>query len=263
MTTHVSGNDAAAPLPSGATGADVEDGPIGTGSGGSRVLGAVVLAMLALVAVLAFVSSPEDEFQGNYVRIMYVHVPVVTAAYVGILLTTLGSVMVLWKKSQWWDLVAASAAELSAVFTALTLVTGSIWGKATWGTWWEWDARLTSTAILFLLLLGYAAVRRTTTDLAVRARRSAVVGLLLLPNVIIVNRSVEWWRSLHQDATLFRLKPTIEGLQLFTLTFAIFTAIVLLVWLLVHRFRLAWLQDQYDEFGLQEAITERRAEAGS
>jgi heme exporter protein C len=256
VTTHVSGSDAAAPGPIAAT------GPIGTGSGGSRALGAVVLAMLALVGLLAFVSSPEDVFQGHYVRLMYVHVPVVTAAYAGIVVTTVGSVMVLWKRSQWWDLVAASSAELSALFTALTLATGSIWGRATWGTWWEWDARLTSTAMLFLLLLGYAAIRRTATDLGVRARRSAVVGLLLLPNVLIVNRSVEWWRSLHQDATLFRLDPTIEGLQLFTLVFAIFTAITLFAWLLVHRFRVAWLQDQVDEYGLLEAIDQRRAEAG-
>jgi heme exporter protein C len=256
VTTQVSGNDAAAPQPA-------EPGPIGTGSGGSRALGLVVLAMLAVVGLLAFVSSPEDAFQGHYVRLMYVHVPVVTAAYVGIVVTTLGSVLVLWKKSQWWDLVASSAAELSALFTALTLATGSIWGKATWGTWWEWDARLTSTAMLFLLLLGYAAVRRTTTDLGVRARRSAIVGLLLLPNVLIVNRSVEWWRSLHQDATLFRLNPTIEGLQLFTLVFAIFTAMALFGWLLIHRFRVGWLQDQVDEFGLQDAIIERRAEGDS
>lgn len=237
-------------------------GPVGTGSGGSRVLGAVTLAAVALLTVLSFVATADDVELGDTVRLLYVHVPVVTAAYLCILLATVGSVMVLWKRSQWWDLVASSAAELAAVFTALTLLTGSVWGAATWGTWWEWDPRLTSTAMLFLLLLGYLAVRRTTLDQRARAKRSAIVGLLLLPNVVIVNRSVEWWRSLHQDATLFRPDPTIEGLQMFTLVFGIVTAMLLATWLLLHRFRLAWLQDRVDARGLEDALAARRAEAG-
>jgi heme exporter protein C len=237
------------------------DGPIGTGSGGTRLLGVVVLAAVAVLAVLAFVASPADRSMGDNVRLIYVHVPVVTVAYLGVVLTTVGSVMFLWKRSQWWDLVAASSAEVSALFTALTLVTGMIWGRPTWGVYWVWDARLTSTSMLFLLLLGYLAVRRTALEPIARGKRSAIVGLLLLPNVVIVNRSVEWWRSLHQEPTLFRLDPTIEGLQLFTLVFAIATATLLFGWLVVHRFRLAWLQDQVDRRELDLAIVERRNEA--
>jgi len=115
--------------------------------------------------------------------------------------------------------------------------------------------------VLFLLLLGYLAVRRTTTDQVSRATRSAVVGMLLLPNVVIVNRSVEWWRSLHQDPTLITLDPKIDGLQLFTLVFGIATATLLLVWLLIHRFRVAWMAQRVEAHELDDAIAVRRAEA--
>jgi heme exporter protein C len=172
-------------------------------------------------------------------------------------------VMFLWKKSIWWDLVAASTAEVSAVFMGLTLVVGMIWGRPTWGVYWVWDARLTSTLVLFLLLLGYQAVRRTSVDPVVRGKRAAIVGLLLLPNVVIVNRSVEWWRSLHQAPTLLRLDPTIEGLQLFTVVFGMAVFAVMFLWLSIHRFRLAWLQDQVDRRWLLDAIDERRSEVAA
>ncbi len=229
-------------------------GPRGTGSGGTRVLGALTLVGVAVVAFLAFVATPADNDMGDTVRLIYVHVPIVSIAYLGIVTATIGSVMFLWKKSAWWDLLAASTAEVSAVFMGLTLVIGMIWGRPTWGVYWVWDARLTSTLVLFLLLLGYQAVRRTSVDPLVRGKRAAIIGLLLLPNVVIVNRSVEWWRSLHQEPTLLRLDPTIEGLQLFTLMLAMAVVGVMFVWFAVHRFRLAWLQAQVDRRWLVDAI---------
>ncbi len=241
-------------------GGSVAPGPRGTGSTGTLIFGAAILAGLALLLFLAFVGTKPDTSLGETMRLMYAHVPVVIAAYLGIMATTFGSVMFLWKRSQWWDLVAASAAEVSALFIALTLFLGAVWGKPTWGVWWVWDARLTSTAMLLLLLLGYLAVRRTSDDPQVRGKRSAIVGLLLLPNVIIVNRSVEWWRSLHQDPTLFRVDPTISDMQMFTLVFGIAVACALFLWLLIHRFRLAWLQDRVEAEGLDDALVERRAE---
>jgi len=241
--------------------AAVDGGPHSTASPATRVLGVLVLVASGVLAVLGLVASPADTELGETVRLLYVHVPVVAAAYLAIVITTVGSVAVLWKRSQWWDLVAGSAAELATLLTALTLVTGMIWGRPTWGVFWVWDARLTSTAVLFLLLLGYLAVRRTTTDQVSRATRSAVVGMLLLPNVVIVNRSVEWWRSLHQDPTLITLDPKIDGLQLFTLVFGIATATLLLVWLLIHRFRVAWMAQRVEAHELDDAIAVRRAEA--
>ena len=236
--------------------------PVGTGSRATRVLGLVVLAGIALSAYLALVSSPADENMGDVVRIIYLHVPIVSMAYVGCTLTTLGSVMYLWKKSVWWDITAAASAEIAMVFTALTLVLGMIWARPTWGVWWVWDARLTSTAMLLLLLLGYLAVRRLPAEAATRSKRSAIVGVLLLPNVFIVNRSVTWWRSVHQGSTILNtLQPKIHDQMASTLIVALVVVAVLFVWLLIHRWRLVWLEEQLDAHELDRAIAERRAEA--
>ncbi len=237
--------------------------PTGTGSKTTRVLGGLCLLGVAVLAFLGLVATEPDVVQGEAVRILYVHVPVIVAGYLGIVVATVGSIAYLWKRSSWWDLVAASAAEVSTLFIGLTLVIGALWGKPTWGTYWEWDARLTSTLVLFLFLLGYLAVRRTSVDPAVRARRSAIVGLLLLPNVVIVNRSVEWWRSLHQGTTFLRNDPTIDDLQLFTTFFGVVVLSGIFLWILIHRFRLAWLAERVDAQLLDEAIAERRDEAAA
>lgn len=238
------------------------DAPVGTGSRATRVLGWVILAGLAALGWLAFVGSPADSTMGETVRLMYVHVPVVTVAYTACAVTTVASLVWLKRRTEWWDLVAASSAEIATVFTALTLVTGMLWGRPTWGVFWVWDARLTSTAMLFLLLLGYLAIRRVPSTPEVRNRRSAVVGLLLLPNVFIVNRSVEWWRSVHQDATVFKasVSPSISGLMFFTLMLGMAVAYLIYVWLMFHRFRVAYLEDRVEAAELTEAISERRAE---
>lgn len=234
----------------------------GTGSRATRVLGVLALALGGLLALLALVLSPEDEAMGEVVRIFYVHVPSALASYLGVGILGVGSVAYLWKRSQFWDLLGAAAAEIGLVFTGLALVTGSLWGRPTWGTYWEWDPRLTSTAMLFLLLLGYVAVRSAGGDPHTRSRRAAVVGILAAVDVPIVRYSVDWWRSLHQPATLARLDPTIDGLMLFTAFVGMVTFAVVFLWLLVHRFRVAWLEEQVADVGLREALVERRAEAG-
>lgn len=239
-------------------------GPTSTGSRATRILGILTLVAMALLALFALVLSPQDANQGNAVRIMYIHVPSATVAYTGCGLATLGSIMYLWRKSQWWDLVAYASAEIAALFTAVTLATGMIWGRPTWGVFWVWDARLTSTAMLLLLLLGYLAVHRLPAEYSVRAKRASIVGLLLVPNVIIVRQSVQWWRTLHQKPTLFSngLGSKIEGLMLFSLFLGFIAIGLLFAWLLIHRFRLAWLEEQIESEGIDVAIAERRAEAG-
>jgi heme exporter protein C len=127
---------------------------------------------------------------------------------------------------------------------------------------WE-DARLVTTLMLVLLIAGYLALRRTSTDPEVASKRSAIVGLLLVPNVIVVNRSVEWWDTLHQKSTLVRPDPQIEGLQLFTLFLGIIVGLVVFAWLLIHRFRLAWLEREVADVGLDEALVALRAEAAA
>jgi heme exporter protein C len=232
-----------------------------TSSVATRVLGAVALVGVAAVAWLALVATGPDRELGDTVRLLFIHVPMPIVAYLACFLCAAGSLLFLWKGSRWWDLVAESAAEIGAVFAALTIVSGAIWGKPTWGTWWVWDARLTTTLLLLLLLVGYLALRRTSFDPDAAARRAAVVGLLLVPNVIVVNRSVEWWRTVHQPATLARPDPQIAGLQLFTLVVAIVVGLAVFSWLLVHRFRLGWLERQAAVGGLTDAVAERRAEA--
>jgi heme exporter protein C len=240
--------------------------PEGTGSPASRTLGAVLALATAGWLLLALVASPLDGGRlgmGETVRIMYVHVPVAIACYVAFFVTALASGMYLRKKSPAWDAVAAASAEVGVVFTALTLVTGSIWGHITWGTWWEWDPRLTSTALMFVLYLGYLALRRAIVDPAARAKRAAVLGLISFVNVPIVHYSVDWWRSLHQEATISRFDPTIDGLKLLALMTGMLLALGIYAWLMVHRFRLQFAQDRLEEHGLDIAIAERRAEAAA
>lgn len=256
MTTEIaSGTKGSAP-DTGAT------APTSTGSRTTRVLGILTLAGFGLLLLMALVVSPADANQGDAVRIMYIHVPSATLAYTGCFLTTLGSAIYLWKKSQWWELVAYASAEIATLFTTVTLLTGMIWGRPTWGVYWVWDARLTSTAMLLLLLLGYLAVRRLPAEYSVRAKRAAIIGLLLVPNVIIVRQSVDWWRTLHQKATL-GLHSEINGLMLFTLFIGFVVIGMFFTWLVIHRFRLAWLEEQVADQGLDAAIAERRAEGAN
>jgi heme exporter protein C len=235
--------------------------PEHTGSRATRIIGAAALAGLACVLVLGLVVTPADAVQGDAARLIYLHVPVAISMNIGFALTALGSAMWLWKRSRWWDTVAVAGAEVGVVYTALTLLTGMIWGRPTWGVYWTWDARLTSFSLLFLMYLGYLVVRRLPADVDVRNRRAAFVALLAFLDVPIVYFSVTWWRSLHQAATL-SLNTTISGSMLFTLSVSIFVFFGIFLWLLVHRFRVAWLADEVEAHGLDAAISERRAEAG-
>jgi heme exporter protein C len=149
------------------------------------------------------------------------------------------------------------------VFTALTLATGSIWGKIAWGTWWEWYARLTSTLLLLVVYLGYLALRRAVLDPAVRAKRAAVVGLVAFANVPLVHYSVDWWRSLHQTATISRFDPTIEDDKLIALLFGMVVVQAVYVWLMIHRFRLQHAESRLEARGLDVALAERRAEGAA
>lgn len=235
--------------------------PAHTGSRITRLLGALVLAGLVSVLVLGLVVTAPDDIQGDAARLIYVHVPVAVVMNVAFFATALGSAMWLWKKSRWWDTLAAASAEIGVVFTALALATGMLWGRPTWGVYWTWDARLTSTALLFLLYLGYLVVRRLPADGDVRNRRSAFVALLAFVDVPIVYYSVDWWRSLHQTATL-SIHTHIHGLMLFTLMLSMVVFLLTFAWLTIHRFRLAWLEEEIESSGLELAIAERRAEAG-
>lgn len=235
---------------------------LSTSSAATRILGLVVLAGMAALLFLAFVASPRDAVQGDLVRLLYIHPGLAWTAYLACFIAFGASIQHLRKRTVGSDLLAHSAVEVGAVFTALTLATGSIWGRPTWGVYWVWDARLTTTAMLFLLLLGYLALQRVDAPPQVRSRRAAVLGILLVPNVILVHQSVEWWRTLHQDPTLARRDFDFQtsDLFMFTLVFSVLVLTLLFAWLLIHRFRVGWLENQAEELWLDEAIDARRAE---
>lgn len=227
----------------------------------TRTLGTLAIVGIVATAWLGLVASPRDRVQLDSVRLMYVHVPAVTWMYIAVLACAVASGMWLRKRTDGWDVLAAASAEIALLLTGLGLVTGSVWGRPTWGVYWVWDARLTSTAILFVLLLGYQALRRYPAEPQARSRMAAVLGLLLVPNAMIVHFSVDWWRSLHQDATVSKIDVTIEGLMLFTLAVSFVAMGVVCAWLLVHRFRVGWLERSAERHHLDAALADRRADA--
>ena len=163
--------------------------------------------LLAAGTWLAF-TAPEDYQQGDTVRIMFVHVP---AASLGLMIygaLGVSSFLSLVFRHPLADAAARAAALPGAAYTALALVTGSLWGRPMWGTWWVWDARLTSVLVLFLFYLGYMALKSSIEDEAKAARAAAVLGLVGLINLPIVKFSVDWWNTLHQPASLLRAEGT-------------------------------------------------------
>ena len=165
-----------------------------------------VAALVALLGGLLFaVWAPPDRLQGDLQRLMYVHVPSAWLAFLAFAVTLVASVAWLRSRRDRWDDIAVSSVEVGVFFTGLALATGSLWGKPVWGVWWTWDPRLVTTALLFLVYLAYLGLRRGLDDPAVRARRSAVLGIVAFVQVPIVHLSVVWWRTLHQPPTV--LKP--------------------------------------------------------
>lgn len=166
------------------------------------VWAAAVLA-LAVGTLLSF-SAPPDYQQGDTVRIMFVHVPAAVLGMGAYVALGVSSFFALVFRHPLADAAARAAALPGAAFTALALITGSLWGKPMWGTWWVWDARLTSVLVLFLFYLGYMALRASIDDEARAARAAAVLGMVGLINLPIVKFSVDWWNTLHQPASLLR-----------------------------------------------------------
>jgi len=239
----------------------------GTATTATRLIGAAALAITAFVAVSAFWLTPADAVQGESVRIMYVHVPTAWVAYLAFVVTAITSGLSLARRHRTlrFDRVAGASAEVGVLFMAMTLVTGSLWGRLTWGTFWQWDPRLTTTLFLFVTYVGYLAVRNIDTDPQRRARRSAVIALLAVLEIPLVHFSVVLWRSLHQEASV--LNPDgdvrLDGLMLFTLFSGVVAFSLIYVWLVLHRQRLTALADARITTGLDAAIAARRAEASS
>ena len=174
------------------------------------VLWAAAALLLAVGTWLSF-SAPADYQQGDTVRIMFVHVPAASLGLGAYAALGVASFFALVFRHALADAAARAAALPGAAFTALALITGSLWGQPMWGTWWVWDARLTSVLVLFLFYLGYMALRASIDDEQKAARAAAVLGLVGLINLPIVRFSVDWWNTLHQPASF--LAPGSSGLD--------------------------------------------------
>jgi len=196
---------------------------------------AATLLLLGSGLYFALFDSPADYQQGESVRIMYVHVPSAWLAMAGYSTVAIASAFALIWKHPLADLVARAASPVGACFALLCLVTGSLWGKPMWGTWWAWDARLTSVLILFFLYLGHMALLNAFDDTARGARAAAILALAGFVNVPVIKFSVDWWNTLHQPASISKMgMPSIDPhmlvrLMLMALGYTTFFVTVLLV----------------------------------
>ena len=209
------------------------------GRGLDRALG--ILAVIGLVTGLysAFVYAPPDAVQGEVQRIMYLHVPLILVSYLAFFVVFVTSILYLARRRERHDAIAHSSAEIGVLFTALAIAAGSIWGRPTWGTWWTWDARLTTTTILLLIFIGYLMLRALVDDPSRGATFSAVLGIIGFLDVPIIHMSVVWWRTLHQPASVLRPGPSTVAPDMQVALYTNLAAFVLLyAYFLVKRVRL-------------------------
>jgi heme exporter protein C len=221
---------------------------------GNRIarLGTVVTALallgLAGVYVRAIVYTPVEAAQGAAQKIFYVHVPSAWAGLMAFVITGLLSILYLWLKDRRLDLAAAASAEVGVAFSAIILTTGPIWGKPIWGTWWTWDARLTSTLFLFLLFVGYIVLRGVLTDPGIRGRFSAVIGIMALFLVPFIHLTVYLFRTLHPAPIVLKpSRPSLPGDMLTTLLLSVGVFTVLYAGFLMLRYGLGLLREAREE----------------
>ena len=227
------------------------------------LLGIAAGVSVATTIVLGLRLPPTQE-QDEYARLIAVHPAIAWTAYVAFGVMAVASALWLLPatRARVWDRVAAASAEVGVVFTALMLVTGAIWGRPTWGVWWVWDARLTLSALMLALLLGYVALRSVSVDTERRALLSAVAGLAGVVVIPVNHFAVTWWRTLHQGRSLANVSPSreLDG-EYITVMLVGFVAMTLTYgWLLLRRYRLEVLAEEIEGEGLAAALEERRRE---
>ena len=232
----------------------------------TRILGFVALVGVAVATLVGLFVVPADLNQGDAQRIMYPHVASAWLAYLSFGVTALAGIGWLWRRDLRFDHVALSGAEIGVLFTAFAIWGGMMWGRPVWGVFWQWeDPRLTTTALLLALYVGYLLLRRLTDDPERRATRAAIVGIVAAIDIPIVHFSVEWWRGLHQTATIGSpervLDPAAPGIFIATLlgTLAAYTA----AWcyLMIRRYQLARREAANEESRrLERVVAARTAE---
>lgn len=205
--------------------------------------------LLGLVAVAgtyvrAMAFTPAERLQGLAQKIFYIHLPSALMAFLAFFVVAVAGGMYLWLRDERLDRVAESSAEVGVMFTTIVLVTGPLWGKPVWGTWWTWDARLTLTLFLWFIYVGYLVLRGALDDRAERARFSAVLGILGSLLIPFIHLSVYMFRTLHpQPIVLKPGAPSLPGEMLITLMIAFASFTMLYVGLVRARYRLGVLRD--------------------
>jgi heme exporter protein C len=215
------------------------------------VIGSVAAALLVISAVSWFVSPAifypigDRLVECQACRIMYFHVPSAWLAYLAFFVVFVASIQVLRTELPRWDALARSSAEVGLMFTTLALLTGSLWGKPVWGTWWTWDARLTTTLILWFVYLAYLMLRGYVEDERRGARYAAVLGILGFVDVPINYLSVTWWRTLHPEIAIVRAGgPAMPAFMVQILALSLVAFTVLYVYLVMRRMRLEYLRQR-------------------
>ena len=216
-----------------------------------RVLSLIGLALATAVLFCfyrALYVAPVDAMQGEVYRIIYLHVPSAAAAFLSGLILLVLAILTLIQKEEHILQKQVACVEVGLLFTVLTLATGSIWGKPTWGTWWTWDARLTTTLLLGILYAGYRLIYNAIEPGPKRLSICSIVAILIALDIPIIYKSVDWWRTLHQPPSLVRsggdvLSPEIRSL----LTQSLVAITLFAVWMLVKRSRNLALQHKIEE----------------
>lgn len=209
-----------------------------------------VLAALTAVAMLAalgaiFLYAPTERVQGDVQRIFYFHVPLAWVSYLAFFVVFIASIGVATGRRPAWDAVGRSSAEVGVVFTTLVLATGSLWAKPIWGTWWTWDARLTTTLVLWFIYLGYLLLRANVPDEERAARYGAIWGIVGFIDVPIVHFSVELWRTLHPEPVVLRPDgPALPAAMLVTLLVSLVAFTLLYLFMLSQRLQLERIHER-------------------
>jgi heme exporter protein C len=221
-------------------------------------IGWFAVGSMVVVFGLVFWWVPLEAIQGYPQKIFYIHVPSAWVMYSAFGVVFASSILYLWKRSSLWDIFARCAAEVGFLFTTLALATGMLWGKPIWGTYWTWDARLTSTLILWFIYGGYLLVRAFARPDADVARLAAVVGIVGFLDVPIIHLSVLWWRTLHPQPVVMIIDDPGGGLpasMLITLLASLLAVSLVFAWLWIQR---VWQERTGENLALLETLLERR-----
>ena len=229
---------------------------------GIKILEPLSLMCLLGCGIWIFSGTPTEKEMGFVQKIMYLHVPTVIVTYTAFFVVFAFGIAYLWKQDLFFDQVAKSSAQIGLIFCGLVLITGAIWGKPTWGTYWVWDARLTTTLLLFLIFAGYFLLRAFSREREREARFASVLGIIGFLDIPIIHKSVEWWRTLHQPTTLLKVgtageaNPAMPSELLLPLLAAMGAMLIFYLYLLLLRLHL-----ERQHHVLQERIVEYEGES--